>query len=160
MSADEALGAVDHDRPRRMRPGHAVGQDEGARSGRKHDVDRPGGEVLGDHGAQPLGERWLGGDQGLLDVLAGVMTRGKKDVIVGMIGAGALEDLEMDLLADLGLDGDGILLGRADGHPFLLQVASLSHAGRYLRRVLDSGPCASWPYRRLRSPVASLSSTL
>jgi hypothetical protein len=59
--------------------------------------------VLGDHGAEPLGEGGLGGDERLLDVLAGVMARREEDVVVGVIGAGTLEDLEVDLLADLGV---------------------------------------------------------
>src|SRR5438034_4098090 len=105
-----------------MRPGHAVRQDERAGSGRKHDVHRPGREVLGDDGAQALRERRFGGDQGLFDVLAGVVARGKKELFVGVAGAAALADLGLDLLANLGFDGDGILLGSRDGHPFLLQV--------------------------------------
>ncbi len=82
---------------------HAVREDQRAVTGGEDDVDGPGGEVLGDDGAQPLGERRFRGDQGLLDVLAGVMAGGEEHVIVGVVGPGPLEDLEVNLLADLGL---------------------------------------------------------
>src|SRR3989442_69460 len=73
---------------------HAVRQDQRSWSGREHHVHRPLGEVLRDHRAESLGERWLRRHQRLLDVLAGVLAGGQEHVIVGVIGAGALEDLE------------------------------------------------------------------
>src|SRR5439155_241917 len=54
--------------------------------------------------------------QRLLDVLGRVLARGQEHVVVGVVGARPLEDLEMDLLADLGLDSDGIFPGRG-AHP-------------------------------------------
>src|SRR5437667_142973 len=91
---------------------HAVRQDQRSWSGREHHVHRPLSEVFRDHRAESLGERRLRRHQRLLDVLAGVLAGGQEHVIVGVIGAGALEDLEVDLLANLGLDGGGILLRR------------------------------------------------
>ena len=85
------------------------------------------GEMLGDDGAQPFGEGGLGGDQGLLDVLAGVVAGRQEHVVVGVIGARALEDLEVDLLADFGLDGGGSFLGAAVIR--VLPRRALSHAG-------------------------------
>src|SRR5437773_831287 len=90
---------------------NTVGEDERARPRRENDVHGPLGEVLGDDGPQPFGERGLHRHQRLLDVLRRVLPRGQEYVVVGVIGAGPFEDLEMDLLADLGLDSDGILPG-------------------------------------------------
>src|SRR5256886_14821014 len=99
-----------------MGPRDAVGEDERARPRREDDVHGPLGEVLGDDGPQPLGERGLHRHQRLLDVLGRVLARGQEHVVVGVVGARPLEDLEMDLLADLGLDSDGIFPGRG-AHP-------------------------------------------
>src|SRR2546430_2688123 len=99
-----------------MRPRDAVGEDERAGPCREDDVHGPLGEVLGDDGPQPFGERGLHRHQRLLDVLRRVLARGQEHVIVGVVGAGPLEDLEMDLLADLGLDSDGIFPGPST-HP-------------------------------------------
>jgi hypothetical protein len=41
-------------------------------------------------------------------------------VVVGVIGARALEDLQVDLLAYFGLDRDRVLLGGSGAHPDLL----------------------------------------
>src|SRR5206468_13029968 len=61
---------------------HAVRQDESAGAGGQDHVDGPRGEVLGDDGPEPLREGGLGGDQGLLDVLARVLARGEQDVVI------------------------------------------------------------------------------
>src|SRR5437899_6335004 len=90
---------------------HAMREDERAWAGRQHHVDGPLSEVLRDDSSQTLGERGLRGHQGLLDVLRRVLTGWKQDVIVGVIRAGTLEDFEVDLLPDLGLDGGGIFPG-------------------------------------------------
>src|SRR5207249_287046 len=91
LAAAHALGAVDEDRAGGMGPGHAVRQDESAGAGGQDHVDGPRGEVLGDDGPEPLREGGLGGDQGLLDVLARVLARGEQDVVIGVVGARALE---------------------------------------------------------------------
>ncbi len=94
-----------------MRPRHAVGQDQRAWSGREHGVDRPLSEVLGDDRAQALGKRGLGRHQRFFDVLARVLTGGEQNVIVCVIGAGSLEDLEVNLLPNFRFDGGGIFFG-------------------------------------------------
>jgi len=90
-------------------------EDEGPRSRGENDVDGPRREVLGDNRAQALRERGFGGDERLLDVLAGVLTGGEEDVIVGVIGAGALQDFQVDLLAHLRVHAGVVLRGRR-GH--------------------------------------------
>src|SRR5437867_660299 len=112
LTARQALGAVHDDGSRGVRARDAVGKDQRAGTGGKHEVHRPLREVLRDHRAESLGERRLGRHQRLFDVFARVLTRGKQNVIVGVIGPGALEDLEVDLLADLGLDGIAVSMGR------------------------------------------------
>src|SRR5262249_11425099 len=61
--------------------------------------------------AEPFGERRLGGDQGLLDVFAGVLAGGEEDVVVGVVGAGPLENFQVDLLANLGVHQRVFLAG-------------------------------------------------
>src|ERR671931_2348514 len=119
LTAGQALRPVDDDGPRRVRARHAMRQDQGAGTGREHHVDGPLSEVLRDDSAQPLGERRLGGDERLLDVLRRVLARGKQDVVVGVIRARALEDLEMNLLPDLGFDGGRIFLRGGGAHRYL-----------------------------------------
>src|SRR5215470_16521676 len=112
LARAHALGAVHEGGTRRMSAGYAVGKDERARPGGEHDVDGPLREVLGDHCAQTFREGGLGGDECLLDVLAGVLARGQEDVIVGVIGAGPLQDLQVDLLANLRIHAGVVLRGR------------------------------------------------
>ena len=115
LAARQPLRAVDDGGSRRVGARHAMGQDQRRRPRREHHVDRPLGEVLGDHRAEPFGERGLRGHQRLLDVLGRVLAGGQEDVVVRVIGARPLEDLEVDLLPDLVLDGGGIFPG--GGHP-------------------------------------------
>src|SRR5215471_2300481 len=112
LARAHALGAVHEGGTRRMRAGYAVGEDEGARPGGEHDVDGPLREVLGDHRAQAFREGGLGGDECLLDVLAGVLPGGQEDVIVGVIRPGPLQDLQVDLLANLRIHAGVVLRGR------------------------------------------------
>src|SRR5262245_2261261 len=112
LARAHALGAVHEGGTRRMRAGDAVGKDEGARPGGEHDVDGPLREVLGDHRAQAFREGGLGGDERLLDVLAGVLPGREEDVIVGVIGPGPLQDLQVDLLANLRIHAGVVLRGR------------------------------------------------
>ncbi len=92
--------------------------------------------MLGDDRAEPLGERGLGGDQRLLDVLARVVAGGEQDVVVGVVGPGALEDLEMDLLANLGVHL-AVGLSRGRGHQHLRM------RGRVRRVNSKDGPCGA-----------------
>ena len=62
-----------------------------------------GAKCLAITAPEPFREGGLGGDEGLLDVLGGVLARREEDVVVGVVGAGALEDLEVDLLPYLGV---------------------------------------------------------
>ncbi len=132
LARADPLGAVGQGGPGGMGAGHAVRQDQGAGPGGEHDVDGPLREVLGDDRPEPLREGGLGGDQGLLDVLAGVVPRRQEDVIVGVVGAGALEDLEVDLLPYLGVHL-AIGLSRRRGHQ------SLKDDGRRAACQLESG---------------------
>src|SRR5262249_30690489 len=109
-----------------------------------HDVDGPRCEVFGDHRAEALGERRFGGDEGLLDVLARVLTGRQEDVVVGMVSPGALENLQVNLLAYLGFDGGRVLL-RGEGHPVLLSAIIAWPLGAS-RAVADG---ASRPHARL-----------
>src|SRR5262250_797082 len=112
LARAHALGAVHEGGTRRMSAGYAVGEDERARPGGEHDVDGPLREVLGDHRAQAFREGGLGGDQSLLDVLTGVLAGGQEDVIVGVISPGPLQDLQVDLLANLRIHAGVVLCGR------------------------------------------------
>src|SRR6185436_18101069 len=73
-------------------------------------------EGLGAVIAKHFGERGLGGDERLLDVLRGVLAGGKQDMVVRVVGAGALEDLEVYLLAHLRIHGFTVLAGWRRGH--------------------------------------------
>ena len=83
--------------------------------------------MLRDDRAEPFREGGLRRHEGLFDVFGRVLSRGQQDVVVRVIGPGALEDLEMDLLADLGLHRDGVLAG-GGGHQHLLPLLSHFHA--------------------------------
>src|SRR5262249_39685969 len=111
--------------------------------------------MLGDHRPEPLGERGLGRHERLLDVLARVLAGRQQHMVVGVIRAGAFEDLQVDLVATLGFDSGGILLRRGRGaHPAPpgghYRTASRGVCGC----VLDSRLCACWPSRPPRWPAA------
>jgi len=93
----------------------------------------PLANLLAIHGTAALRERGLRGHQRLFDVLRRVLPDGKQDVIVGVIGARALQDFEMDLLSDFGLDGGGVFPAqqRSSGPP-----RALSHAAERRRAAL------------------------
>src|SRR5206468_4787596 len=116
---------------------HAVRQDESAGAGGQDHVDGPRGEVLGDDGPEPLREGGLGGDQGLLDVLARVLARGEQDVVIGVVGARALENLQVDLFAHLGIHHH-VFFARRRGHRGLLVIDVLGRLDRR-RRIRMTG---------------------
>src|SRR5215467_6803398 len=115
LARAHALGPVHEGRARRMSPSDAMGEDEGAGPGREDHIDGPLREVFGDDRPEPFREGGLGGDERLLDVLAGMLAGGKEDVVVGVIGAGALQDLQVDLLTHLRIHAGVVLRGRR-GH--------------------------------------------
>ncbi len=104
-----------------------MGKDESAGAGGQDHIDGPRGEVLGDHRPEPLREGGLGGDQGLLDVLARVLARGEQDVVIGVVGARALENLQVDLFAHLGVH-HRVFFARRRGHRGLLVIAVLGRS--------------------------------
>src|SRR5262245_51526362 len=142
LARAHALGPVHEGRARRMSPGDAMGEDEGAGPGGEDHVDGPLREVLGDDRPEAFREGGLGGDERLLDVLAGVLAGGKEDVVVGVIGAGALQDLQVDLLTHLRIHA-GVVLRRRRGHGTFRMTASL--------RPCQCQRCR-WPRGRLWEP--------
>src|SRR5262249_56459414 len=116
---------------------------------------------LGDRRGESVGERGLGGHKVLLDVLGRVLAGRQQDVVVGVVGAGALEDLEVDLLSDFGLDGGGVFPGGSahPGPPRGIIARGGSATSRALGRVLDSLSCACSPLKPPPCPAAPHSST-
>src|SRR6266571_8587557 len=136
LAGGDALRAVHEGGPGGMRARHAVGEDEGAGARGEHDVDGPLGEVLGDDRPQPLGGGGFRGHERLLDELARVLARGQEDVVVGVIGARPLQDLQMDLLANLCVHPGSFLRGRR-GHG-IVRITAPAHPCQSLKMMTEN----------------------